>query len=207
MTDQFKEDFEAGVRESVSEAFPGFTKAAHEMVVGEIMTALGDGMDKEAAAGKAAYRTVKDTWAEAAKTGTRSLGGDLKEAAAMGAVRGLVGVGVGALAGTTIHNFLKAKRNEELINQYAQFQGTLSNVSQRNEVLANENKERIQELGNSIFNFAPTVANDPLVLETVMSNAVHGGGLDPQTVRSLQELEERYHKLRDVEAPKTYIVS
>lgn len=179
MTDNYTEDFKAGVQESVQEAFPGFTKAAQEMVVSEIMSALDEGIQKEAS---------------------------LKEEAAKGAVKGLVGVGVGALAGTTIHNFLKAKKNSELINQYAQFQGTLGNVAKRNELLANENKERIQELGNSIFNFAPTVANDPLVLETVMSNAIHGGGLDPQTVRSLQELEERYHKLREVEAPKTYIV-
>lgn len=183
MTDEYKNDFRHGVSESVQEAFPALTKAAHEMVVDEIMGSVEKGLDKKA------------NWKE-----------DLGSGMVQGAGKAITTLAAGALAGTTIHNFLKAKRNEELINQYAQFQGTLGNVAKRNELLANENKERIQELGNSIFNFAPTVANDPLVLETVMSNAVHGGGLDPQTVRSLQELEERYHKLREVEAPKTYVV-
>ena len=193
MTD-IKESFVHGLKERISEELPGLTKAAQEMIVSDIVSSIENSEELAAAARLSGMSKEAGIFSAAGKV--------LGE----GVASGLTRAGVGLMAGATVHNFLKSRRNEQLINQYADFQNTLSHVAARNALLSSENEDRIQELGNSIFKFAPTVANDPLVLETVMSNAIHGGGLDPQTVRSLQELEERYHNLHNVEQPRNYMV-
>jgi hypothetical protein len=208
MTD-IRESFKHGVSTQIRKELPGLTKAAHEMVVEDIMSSIennealkaslmlqGEGHEKSAGLWNKVVRLANTPYDR------RTLGQETLSELASTAGGLLLAGG----AGVGIHSLLQARKNSELINQYEGFQNVLASVSKRNPLLSNESPERIKDLGNSIFKFAPTVANDPLVLETVMSNAIHGGGLDPQTVRSLQELEERYHKLREVEAPKTYIV-
>ncbi len=196
MNDELKESFKQGISQRIGEELPGLTKAAHEMVVNDIISTIENDETLNAASNLAGMNK------EAGLKDSIGFMGAFKE----GAGKALATIGIGASGGLGIHNLLKAKQNSQRINQYADFQNTLAHVAQRNEFLANENSDRLNELGNSIFKFAPTVANDPLVLETVMSNAIHGGGLDPQTVRSLQELEERYHKIKEVDSVKNFIV-
>lgn len=199
MTDELRSSFKQGISERISEELPGMTKAAQELMVEGIMKGIenseavkaaldlsGEGMDKEAS-----------VWGTVANIG-KKVGGSMADKAGTLAMAGVGGLG--------IHNYLKAKRNAETINQFADYQNALATVAGRNERLANENSERLNDLGSSIFKFAPTVASDPNVLETVLDNAVQYGGLDAQTVRSLQELEERYRNLNEVPVPRTYML-
>ena len=216
---EMKQDILDGFRERLQEQMPELTKAACDMLtedlseqidndyeqiekIAEACQSFGfvqnqlqeveeEGHDKEANVVTRAGRAAKDFVTDK----------PTREAAqkAIGALA------VGGTAGLAGHNFLKAKQNADKINQYADFRKTLQDVSTKNELLNRESKEKINQLGDSVFKFAPQVANDPLVLEQVMSNAVLGNGLDPATVRALQELEEKHQRINQPGRVTDYI--
>lgn len=210
MTNDIRDSFKQGIKDSISKEMPGLTKAAQDLMAESILKGIesseeisaalsiaGEGMDKQAG--------VWDSIGRSFKTVGKNSDG-LARDIARGAADKATNIAIAGLAGLGLHNYLKSRRNAETIGQFADYQNALATVAGRNERLANENSERLNELGNSIFKFAPTVASDPNVLETVLDNAVQYDGLDPQTVRSLQELEERYRKMNEVPAPRTLIL-
>ena len=44
-------------------------------------------------------------------------------------------------------------------------------------------------LANTIFEYAPSVAGDVNILKSLLATYVNSDGIDPSTIRSLQELE------------------
>jgi hypothetical protein len=78
---------------------------------------------------------------------------------------------------------------------YRKFLQALNEATQTNRVLKGADKNKLMNFAHTIFKFAPHVATDPNLLSTILSNAIHGESIDPMTVKTLTELENRY---RDV---------
>jgi hypothetical protein len=82
------------------------------------------------------------------------------------------------------------------VNQ-AKFQRALDIAVKQHPVLQNAaetNPEKLASFSATIFRYAPNVASDPNLLGSILSNAIHGQSIDPMTVRSLLEMEEKFQR-------------
>lgn len=107
---------------------------------------------------------------------------------AQAAGKALVG-GVAAAGFATLMGAVNAVKSHALYNKYLQ---ALDEATKASPILRSADKQKLLSFGNTIFKFAPHVATDSNVLETVMTNAIHGNSLDPMTIKMLTELEGRY---------------
>lgn len=112
----------------------------------------------------------------------------MAQAAGKALVGGVAAAGFSSLMGAV--NVVKAHA------MYNKFLQALEEAIKSNSVLRAADKNKLMNFGNTIFKFAPHVATDTNVLETVLSNAIHGNSLDPMTIRMLTELEGRYKDSR-----------
>jgi hypothetical protein len=57
---------------------------------------------------------------------------------------------------------------------------------------------RVKGYADTVFRFAPNVASDVNLLTSILANAVHGESIDPMTIKTLTELENRFTSNIDV---------
>lgn len=113
---------------------------------------------------------------------------------AIGSNAGKAAVGLGAaLLGAAVvkgvNSGSSAVANYSLRNK---FEMALAQVMANNRVVKGARPEKAKEYAQTIFNFAPHVASDPNLLSSILANAVLGEGVDPQTIKTLVDLEGRY---------------
>lgn len=105
--------------------------------------------------------------------------------AAFGLAAGLLGAAIvkGVNSGSS------AVANYNLRNK---FEMALAQVMSTNRVVKGAKPEKAKEYAETLFRFAPHVASDPNLLSSILANAVLGEGVDPQTIKTLVDLEGRY---------------
>lgn len=87
---------------------------------------------------------------------------------------------------------------------HSQFLEALEHAIAGNHIIHEAPKEKVMQYANTLFRFAPNVATDVNVLTAVLTNAIHGDGIDPMTIKTLTDLEGRFTE-NDSFSPKTYI--
>lgn len=120
-----------------------------------------------------------------------------------GISKGLAGVTLG-LGVSALTSAIKSTATSQLHNQ---FTTALSSAIATNPVLRQAKKEKVVNYAETIFKFAPHVATDANLLSSILANAVHGEGIDPQTIKTLTDLESRYAEVRSPSSfsPKAYV--
>lgn len=110
---------------------------------------------------------------------------------------GAIGAGVvGAGLGLGMHGLSSAMAGVQNSNMHSKFVQVLEQVKSRSALLKNAPQEKIRSYAETIFKFAPHVATDPNLLTAILSNAVHGEGVDPMTIKTLTDLENQYIKAK-----------
>lgn len=136
--------------------------------------AFMEGFEKAAAMGQ--YFNNPDAYRAMA-------GAVIKTGVTLGA--GLLGAAIvkGVSSGST------AVSNYSLRNR---FDMSLAQVMANNKIIKGARPEKAKAYAETIFSFAPYVAADPNLLSSILANAVLGEGIDPQTIKTLVDLEGRY---------------
>lgn len=114
--------------------------------------------------------------------------GELQKGIAGALGKGAVGLGLGL----GVYGISAMMHQTNQSHLHSKFQSVLSQVRERSPLIKNAPDERVSSYAETIFKFAPHVATDPNLLTAILSNAVHGEGIDPMTIRTLGELESRY---------------
>lgn len=158
----------------------GFTDAQADAFV--------EGFIKEAAAGGFAGATpgaAKAPWETSTALGhgivdnfAKNIGGSLGNLA----VNTVVG-GIASLVGSARDSLLHRKFTE-----------SLKTVIESNRIVRNADRNKVMSYAETIFRFAPHVASDVNLLSQLLSNSIHGEGVDPTTIETITRLEERYGK-------------
>lgn len=145
---------------------------------------------------------------EAAAAGMFSSGAgkmmnNILEGGATALGKGVIGFGLG-LAAHGVASTLSGMGNANL---HEKFTKVLADVRTKSPLLKNADRGKVDSYAETIFKFAPHVAIDPNLLTAILSNAVHGEGIDPMTIRTLSDLEEKYTKSRQgaLFSPKAYV--
>lgn len=86
-----------------------------------------------------------------------------------------------------------------------EFQRALDQAIKSNPILKQAPRDKIERFAETVFRFAPNVATDINLLSSILANAVHGESMDPQTVKSLTELEAKFNQY-SVFKPKDLVV-
>lgn len=122
----------------------------------------------------------------------------------VGGISDSLGKGIGALAlnGVVagVAGLVGSAQNASL---YRQFTEALKKVVESNRVIKNADRTKVLSYAETIFKFAPHVASDANVLSQLLANAVHGEGIDPNTIETITRLEERYAGKRSFQ-PKNF---
>lgn len=118
------------------------------------------------------------------------------DTAAHAITRGLstsLGQGLGglvmSLGTTTAGTLYNSVRNQALHSKFLQ---ALERAYHNNRILTESPKEKVLQYAETIFKFAPNVATDSNLLTSILTNAIHGDGIDPMTIKTLTELEGRF---------------
>lgn len=118
-----------------------------------------------------------------------------------------LGTGTGALAmglaGAAVAKGIMSS-SAALVNHGLEnkFDMALAQVMSTNRVVKGANPDRVKTYARTIFKFAPHVASDPNLLSSILANAVLGEGIDPQTIKTLTELEGRYKDNSSTQLPR-----
>lgn len=149
--------------------------------------AFVEGFIKEAAAGFPAVSGDKEKAPWSAATSmthgvvdnfARNIGGGLGNLV----VNSMVG-GVANLVGSARDSML-----------HRTFTESLKNVIENNRIVRNADRNKVMSYAQTIFKFAPHVASDVNLLSQLLSNSIHGEGVDPTTIETITRLEERLGK-------------
>ena len=116
-----------------------------------------------------------------------------------GAGAGLGGAAIAAMAGGALLGLRGALSKATTNAMRPSFEQSLkiamSGSDPASEILR-EKKDKVRAFAETIFNFAPHVASDPNLLKGVLAHVVQGESIDPQTIRSLMELEEKRKNIK-----------
>lgn len=104
---------------------------------------------------------------------------------AIGTGAGALGIGLGTLAAVSAVKAVSGMASK------AKYEHALAAAIARSEVLSGQDAAKVKRFGDTIFNIAPTVAQDANILQNVLDGAVHYETLDLQTLRTLADLEAR----------------
>lgn len=118
-----------------------------------------------------------------------------------------VGMGVGALAlGLGIHGISSAMNAAGTANLRSHFETALSQVTKTNTIVADAESSKVRSYAETIFKFAPHVAADVHLLNTLLVSAVHGEGIDPTIIKNVVDLEAKITESRknSLFTPKAY---
>lgn len=170
------------IKEFGMEKFAGDEKLADAVVAGFVEEFVKEAAQAQSHMGPDAFKGIVDGFASS------------------------VGKGLGGLAVTTaitaLANMGNIVGNDRL---HTKFLEALKRAITMNPLLADpRNEVKAKQYAATIFKFAPHVATDPNVLSSVLANAVHGEGIDPQTIKSLTDLEGRLRENKSF-TPKTYV--
>lgn len=156
-----------GFTDEQADAFvDGFVKEAS---VG-LPPAMGGGKEPWAA-GTAITHGVVDNFA-------RNIGGGLGNLAVNSLVGSVVGLVSSARSSLLHRNFTES----------------LKTVIESNRIVRNADRNKVMSYAETIFKFAPHVASDVNLLSQLLSNSIHGEGVDPTTIETITRLEERLNK-------------
>ena len=104
-----------------------------------------------------------------------------------------------AAAGATMFGLNKAVNAAQKSALHPAFMQALETAirspDKAGEILRGADRQKVVSYGETIFNYAPNVATDPNLLKGILANAIDYGSLDPATIRSLMELEEKRKNL------------
>lgn len=116
---------------------------------------------------------------------------------------GLAGITMGLSMGG-ISSAMKLIRGDIM---HTQFMEALNKAIASNPILRQAKRDKVVNYAMTIFKFAPHVATDANLLSSILANAIHGEGVDPQTIKTLTELESRYTTTTSTPAfsPKAYV--
>lgn len=119
---------------------------------------------------------------------------------ALGALgMGLVGAGAmlgrDAIAGAASMAVNKVGNAYQARGDRQGFERAFDIAVKRSEILQAD-KQKAKRMADSIFGFAPLVAQDPNVLGNILDNVIYGDSIDLTTVRAVTELEEKLVKTR-----------
>lgn len=117
---------------------------------------------------------------------------DVRSAMGPNLAKAAVGLGA-ALIGATILKGISS--GSGAITNYGlrnKFELALAQVMANNKIVRGSNPAKAKQYAETIFRFAPNVASDANLLSSVLANAVLGEGVDPQTIKTLVDLEGRY---------------
>lgn len=117
-------------------------------------------------------------------------GGMVQKPFVEGLAKGLAGLTIGLGALGAVKTMSMAQNN----NLHVKFVEAVQRAIQMNSVLRNAKKEKVASYAQTIFNFAPHVATDPNLLSSILASAVQGDGIDPMTISTLTQLEQRYNQ-------------
>ena len=106
--------------------------------------------------------------------------------------KAVAGTLAGVLTGAAMYGAAKAKSGMDTRSLHSEFQMALNKVVQGSRVVQQANREKVHSYAETIFKFAPHIATDPNILGQILSNAVVFDGLDPSTIKTLQEMEARH---------------
>lgn len=164
---------------------PGLTKTAYEELIQNTVDSLPDNLEK--------FDKYSDSLEKKAAA-PLSFGAEI----AKGIGGGIGGAAAAALMGAAIYgirNTIQASQTNALRPAYEHaLKMAMASTDPAGEILRN-NRQKCVSFGNTIFSFAPHVATDPNILKGVLAHVVQGESIDPQTVRSLMELEEKRKNL------------
>jgi hypothetical protein len=88
--------------------------------------------------------------------------------------------------------------------RYNRFLQSLHQAINSSHILQSAPRAKVENYANTIYQFAPMVATDPNLLQSVLTNAVHGDGVDIMTIKSLTDLEGRW-KDNTSFSPKSFV--
>ena len=169
------------IAQAALEKYEGDTQLAGEFVKGFVKQALN-----MPPAGSLGHRMIGEAAGGLASAIGKGLG-------ATGVALGLAGVGaaVNAMSSSGLHT---------------KFLSALESAVQKNVVLRQADRQKVQQYAETVFKFAPNVATDPNLLSSILANAIHGDGIDPMTIRTLSDLEGRYAENQSSAfSPKKYV--
>lgn len=78
--------------------------------------------------------------------------------------------------------------------RYQRFLKALHQAIANSHVLREHDNKKVLKYADTIYRFAPMVAVDPNLLQSVLTNAVLGDGIDLMTIKSLTDLQGRYRE-------------
>ncbi|CAL9984635.1 hypothetical protein VPHD148_0275 [Vibrio phage D148] len=104
-----------------------------------------------------------------------------------------LGLGMGALGGLGAMAVKKVSKGFGASSNRAGYDTALQKAISSSEVLQND-PQKAKMMGDSIFGFAPTVAQDANVLRNILDNSIYGDSIDLQTIKAVTELEEKLKK-------------
>jgi hypothetical protein len=123
---------------------------------------------------------------EASLMGIDGIGG-MALKAGFGLAAGLAGAGIvkgiTATSSAITNNALRTK-----------FEFALTSVINSNKIVKGANPTKVKSYADTLFSFAPHVASDVNMLSTLLTNAVHGEGVDASILKSITDLEGRYRE-------------
>jgi hypothetical protein len=88
--------------------------------------------------------------------------------------------------------------------RYQRFLKSLQHAVASSSFLRDQNPAKVEKYADTIYRFAPLVAVDPNLLQSILTNAVQGDGIDLMTIKSLTDLEGRYRDNGSVN-PKAFV--
>lgn len=173
MTTEYIDSLRFHLTTGLPEVVPGLTKLAYEQIVDEMMDTLpkNEGEFEKFAAGPGGF------------------GNALVE----GAGTALGKASIAALAGAGFLGIRHAMQSSEVNSLRPKFEQALHTImtgsDSASQMIKSYDKNKIKSFAETIFSYGPHVAADTNVLKTLLANALSGDGLDPSTLRSIQELE------------------
>jgi hypothetical protein len=194
------------VKELALIKFAGDQEAADEFVKGFIKVAMAT----EAPRSRSFSASTSDVAAmRKIELDERKHDFEVRQKGTLGTVRnsfmGELGKGTGNLLVTLgiagVGSVYKGIQNNNL---HTKFLTSLEKAISSNQIIKSAKKEKVLEYANTIFKFAPNVATDVNLLTAILTNSIHGDGIDPMTIKTLTELEGRFSE-NDSFSPKTYI--
>ena len=107
--------------------------------------------------------------------------------------------GIALMVGGGLYGLNRIARSADTEIAHSKFQSALRQVLASNDsagqIIKSAPMERVNSLANTIFSYAPNVATDVNLLKTLLATYVNSEGIDPSTIRSLQELEMNRQKI------------
>lgn len=153
----------------------------------------GEVMQKSAAFG------LSDLTSDLGKSFAGEVGRNFAGSIGKGLAGATIGVGVAGLSGL-VRNITGGSLHNEFLE-------ALQEAVATNPILKQAKKDKVMNYANTIFKFAPHVAADANLLSSILANAIHGEGIDPQTIKTLTDLENRYNEAQtgNTFSPRSYV--